>query len=192
MDFLKSTYNVIISNPILSSLVSGVILAIVFWIFRNYIKKFFIFIFKWFLNGIVKIPSKSFQFIKWLWGKVQRLITTISGSNNKIVALENRITELEKEKRRNFIRNQYFFNIELKHLDPQTLNVMTKIEAEKGLDKAIPYLDEFYKRMSRQKFFEWWLTLLPEQKEAEFRKMMNQIDGGWGEVYFKEEKKVKG
>jgi uncharacterized protein (TIGR02145 family) len=97
MDFLKNAYNVVISNPIISNIVSGLILAAILWIFRNYIKRFLVFIFKWLFNSVIKIFSKISEFFKWLWGKFQCIITTISGSKEKNATLKREFEDYKTE-----------------------------------------------------------------------------------------------
>jgi hypothetical protein len=108
---------------------------------------------------------------------------------DKISALENRINELEKDKRRDFLRSYNYFRLELDEFDPQTINVIKKLEEENGVYKMIPYLSEFYKRISQPKFFGWWINLSFEQKETEFRKIIGQVDSNWGETYMENEDK---
>jgi hypothetical protein len=76
MDFLKSAYNVVILNPIISGIISSIIAFIIIEIVIRNVKKFSIilFILCWFKN-----------------------LLNINKLNTKVNALENKIAELEKQ-----------------------------------------------------------------------------------------------
>jgi hypothetical protein len=101
----------------------------------------------------------------------------------KVSELESRIKELEKEKRRDFLRNHNYFNMELEELDPQTIDILAEIEKDTSMYEVIPYLEEFYKRISQSRHFKWWLTLNLQQKRSAFKRIMDQVDSNWGESY---------
>jgi hypothetical protein len=109
-----------------------------------------------------------------------RIIFTLNKFDTKVNSLEKEIAELKKEKNKDFLRIEYYFSDSLA-LDDQTKNIFNNLKKEKGTEKAIPYLYEFYKRILELNSSEWWSGLSYEQKKAEFQKIINLIDSGWGE-----------
>jgi hypothetical protein len=116
-------------------------------------------------------------------------VSNASDSIEIISKLEKRIAKLEEDKMRTFLRNNQYFSIVLGKCDYKTIEVFEKFEKKEGVKKMIPYLDEFYKRMSNPQFFEWWLSLDLQQKENGFQAIMNQVNSEWGKFYMGMSKK---
>ncbi|MDR2555383.1 MAG: hypothetical protein LBC64_08150 [Fibromonadaceae bacterium] len=100
MENLKTIYNIIISNPILSTVVAGLILAAIIGVFRNYSKNVICFI---------------WNIIKWLFKKL-RTIFCIIGNWFRIIFTINELEELvlRKNYRKQFIKPEFFKMIEYK------------------------------------------------------------------------------
>jgi hypothetical protein len=116
--------------------------------------------------------------------------TTYESPEERVLMLEKQVNELERAKRRDFIRHHHYCNIVLKDDDPYTLNLIMNFQKEKGIIKSIPYLDEFYKRLFLPKFFNTWLIIPPQEKERLFNELINKVDIEWGGDYVPAENKA--
>jgi len=94
-----------------------------------------------------------------------------------------KMKELEKAKKRDFLRMHHFMKIIMKKEDEETYNFIIKIEQEKEKEKIIPHLEEFYKRLMFPTYFEWWKKLNLNEKAKAFDDIVSQVDSDWGEEY---------
>jgi len=95
--------------------------------------------------------------------------------------IENQIKELEELRKRDFTRNHISYQATL---DKDTLNILNKFANELGQKNIFPYLEEFYKRITRPSYIDWWNKLTTEAKINTFKDIMYQIDNKWFETMF--------
>jgi hypothetical protein len=109
-------------------------------------------------------------------------ITPKITENKSYFELGNQIKELRIARMQDFlIRHNYFKRILSK--DEHTLEILKEFEGKKGVLKAIPYLDDFYKRLSIEGGLIWWLSLPQLEKKKQFDLLVEQVKSNYGEKY---------
>ena len=101
--------------------------------------------------------------------------------NNMKEIFDSQIKEIKEEKRRNFYRNHNYFKMILGQQSSDTVDIIAEFQKEKGLDESIPYLEEFYKMLSLEYNFKWWIKLEKEKKKENFKKLVERIDNNFKE-----------